>query len=110
MIGTERVAPLVASGVENLAVAEVPWVRLLQARDDALGAPESAPFDRILVSAMAPRLPRELIAQLTPGGVMVTPARGRMLRIVRGQPPLAGPDDAVVTDHGGYRFVPLMVP
>lgn len=109
VIGTERLAPLVEAGLANLAAAEVPSVRLLPARDDALGAPESAPFDRILVSAMAPRLPRPLIAQLAPGGVLVTPARGRMLRIVRGEPPLDGPDDAVVTDHGGYRFVPLIV-
>jgi protein-L-isoaspartate(D-aspartate) O-methyltransferase len=35
--------------------------------------PDAPPFDRILVTAAAPDLPRPLLAQLTDGGVMVVP-------------------------------------
>jgi len=40
---------------------------------DLLGCPDSAPFDRILVSAAAPEVPPELFAQLAEGGVMIMP-------------------------------------
>ncbi|MDN4477766.1 protein-L-isoaspartate carboxylmethyltransferase [Demequina sp. SYSU T00039] len=109
-IGTERIHRLVEAGNANLVAADVPWARLVEADEHALGAPEEAPFDRILVSAMAGRMPRTLVAQLAPGGVMVAPVRMRMMRVVRGLPPHDDPDDAVVTEHGGYRFVPLIEP
>lgn len=69
-----------------------------------LGLPELAPFDRILVSAEARgELPGTLIAQLAPGGVMVIPVRGVMLRVS------VEPDGSVTTTrHGWYSFVPLV--
>ena len=42
--------------------------------DGALGWPEHAPFDRILVTAAPGLLPAALIQQLRPGGRMVVPA------------------------------------
>lgn len=80
------------AGAATLRVAD-PEVR---------GAPDSAPFDRILVSAMARRLPEDLLAQLAPGGVMVVPVDDVMRRV-------EVDDDGAVreTRHGGYRFVPL---
>lgn len=78
-----------------------PWVHVHHAEPGVLGLPEFAPFARILVSAMADELPGELVDQLAPGGVMVAPWAGVMHRIRR-------TDDGIeVTDHGGYRFVPL---
>ena len=109
-LGTERISRLVQAGTSNLESAAVQRARLVEASGDQLGAPAEAPFDRILVSAMANALPRELIAQLSPGGIMVAPVRGRMLRIVRGAAPLDSPDDAAITEHGAYRFVPLILP
>lgn len=41
--------------------------------DGALGWAEEAPFHRILVTAAAPEVPAELLAQLAPGGRMVIP-------------------------------------
>ncbi len=41
--------------------------------DGTLGWPEEAPFDRIVVTAMAPELPPALFAQLREGGRMVVP-------------------------------------
>lgn len=37
------------------------------------GLPTFAPFDRVLITAAAPELPRKLIQQLKPGGMMVVP-------------------------------------
>jgi len=41
--------------------------------DGYLGWPSHAPFDAIIVTAAAPRIPTALIAQLRPGGRMVIP-------------------------------------
>ncbi len=41
--------------------------------DGGEGWPEQAPFDRILVTAAAPREPKNLLAQLKPSGVLVAP-------------------------------------
>jgi protein-L-isoaspartate(D-aspartate) O-methyltransferase len=41
--------------------------------DGYKGWPEKAPFDAIVVTAAAPRVPEALLAQLKPGGRMVIP-------------------------------------
>jgi protein-L-isoaspartate(D-aspartate) O-methyltransferase len=41
--------------------------------DGYFGWPEAAPFDAILVTAAAPRVPKPLLDQLKPGGRMVIP-------------------------------------
>ena len=41
--------------------------------DGSKGLPDKAPFDRILVSAAAPFIPKPLVEQLAPGGRMVIP-------------------------------------
>ena len=41
--------------------------------DGGLGLPEKAPFDAIIVTAAAPKIPDPLIKQLKPGGRMVIP-------------------------------------
>lgn len=102
VLGLELTAPLVTMGASNLAAIGRPWARIAQADPDHLGAPSAAPFDRILVSAMADSIPRGLLAQLAPDGVMVIPVAGRMVRVRRvegGEPE--------VERFGAYRFVPL---
>ena len=41
--------------------------------DGALGAPEHAPFDRIIVTAAAADVPKTLVEQLVDGGILVVP-------------------------------------
>lgn len=41
--------------------------------DGAEGWPEQAPFDRIIVTAAASAVPRKLVDQLKPGGLMIVP-------------------------------------
>ena len=100
VIGVERVPELTRRARD--AVAHVSHVEIRQADPDVLGAPDSAPFARILVSAEAMTLPLELVDQLAPDGVMVIPVDGQMLRVRRAA------DGVRVSEHGLYRFVPLI--
>jgi protein-L-isoaspartate(D-aspartate) O-methyltransferase len=74
--------------------------------DGSRGLPDRAPFDAIVVSAAAPRIPHALFEQLREGGRMVVPvgpAHAQDLQLVRkqdGQP--------VLTKLEGCRFVPLI--
>jgi protein-L-isoaspartate(D-aspartate) O-methyltransferase len=45
----------------------------VRAGDGYAGWPEQAPFDRIIVTAAPEELPRPLIDQLAPGGLLVAP-------------------------------------
>jgi protein-L-isoaspartate(D-aspartate) O-methyltransferase len=74
--------------------------------DGSQGLPEYAPFDAIIVSAAAPRIPPALFEQLREGGrlvVPVGPAYAQELQLVFKQN-----DRAVVTTLEGCRFVPLI--
>lgn len=41
--------------------------------DGTLGWPEQAPFDRIIVTAVGPKVPQSLLNQLAVGGTLITP-------------------------------------
>jgi protein-L-isoaspartate(D-aspartate) O-methyltransferase len=101
VLGLELEPDLVEFGRANLARGDWPWARIEQAAPGVLGHPEGAPYDRILVSAEAGRLPTELVAQLGEEGRMVVPVAGEMALVEQ----VAGA--ARVTRHGHYRFVPL---
>ena len=105
VLGLERVPDLVLTGGANVAAARMPWARVRASIAGVLGAPDEAPFDRVLVSAMATALPEPLVAQLDVSGILVVPVAGRMLRVERDP---SAPDGRWVTGHGHYRFVPLI--
>ncbi|MGM0584906.1 MAG: protein-L-isoaspartate(D-aspartate) O-methyltransferase [Pseudomonadota bacterium] len=75
--------------------------------DGALGLPEQAPFDRIMLTAAAEDAPTILLSQLREGGVMVLPV-GRsdeiqtLLRVEK------RPDGPHYTELSTVRFVPLL--
>jgi len=74
--------------------------------DGALGWPERAPFDGILVTAAAPRIPTALREQLAPGGRLVIPIGDTVdqeLVVLRRTG--TGFEERRV---GGVRFVPLI--
>jgi len=75
--------------------------------DGTKGWPEQAPFDRILVTAAAPDLPRKLLDNLAPDGILVAPVgeERRDQQLLR----LRRKDGETVTEElGGVRFVPLV--
>ncbi len=104
VIATELEPELVTFGRENLAKYDFPWASIRQADPGTLGAPEDAPFDRILVSAEASSLPEPLVDQLAVGGTMMIPVGARMTRVEKEG---SGADDVSITTHGLYSFVPL---
>jgi protein-L-isoaspartate(D-aspartate) O-methyltransferase len=73
---------------------------------ETLGWPQDAPYNAILVTAGAPQVPPDLLAQLTIGGRMVIPVGPRYLqqlyRVIRKR------RRTTVEDLGGCRFVSLI--
>jgi protein-L-isoaspartate(D-aspartate) O-methyltransferase len=103
VLGVERDSRLTEWGAANLERTGMGWARIVQATPGVLGQPRENGWDRILVSASAPALPRTLVEQIGYGGRMVIPIRTSLLLIER------LPDGRTrATDHGGYRFVPLI--
>ncbi|MCK6211221.1 protein-L-isoaspartate O-methyltransferase [Georgenia sp. EYE_87] len=101
VVGVELEPELVSMGRRHLLGAEVQGARIEQAEPGRLGRPQDAPFDRILVSAEARRLPQALVDQLADGGRMVVPVRGRLLVVDRR-------GEGVSTRKAGwFSFVPL---
>lgn len=104
VVGVELVPELVVMGRQSLAAYPLPWTRIEQADGRVLGVPDRGPYDRVLVSAEATRVPGELLAQLREGGLMVVPVRGRMTVVRRTA------DQPEVRQAGWYSFVPLIEP
>ena len=72
----ERLGPLVSMARGHLATLGIGNVELREG-DGTLGWPEHAPFDRILLSAAGPLVPRNLLlSQLADGGIAVLPYGG----------------------------------
>ena len=65
VFGVELEPDLAAWGAENLGRQDAAWASIRPADPDVLGIPSEAPFDRVLVSATARKLPDELVGQLT---------------------------------------------
>jgi len=99
--GVELIHRLVTTANRRLGAQGVSNASVLPAVEGVLGLPDDAPFDRILVSAMAGSLPPSLVDQMAVGGRMVIPVDGRMLRVDRRA------DGVEQHAEGRYRFVPL---
>jgi protein-L-isoaspartate(D-aspartate) O-methyltransferase len=76
--------------------------------DGYAGWPEKAPFDGIVVTAAAPRVPQALVDQLKPGGRMVIPVGGagdiQYLKLLTRRPDGGVEEKRVLP----VRFVPLV--
>jgi protein-L-isoaspartate(D-aspartate) O-methyltransferase len=105
VVSIERWPPLLEQArarLDGLGVANVE----LRLGDGSLGAPDKAPFDRILVTAAAPDRPAALLAQLADGGVLIAPVgRGEVQELVRYE---RTPDGVMETSLHQVRFVPLL--
>ena len=105
VLSVERIPPLAKRSGELLASLGYKNVEVRLA-GKALGCPEEAPFDAIIVTAAAPSLPRSLMQQLADGGRMVIPAGSQqeqnLIKVVRSG------NKYTISNLGPCRFVPLM--
>lgn len=71
------------------------------------GLPTFAPFDKVLVTAAAPRIPEKLLQQLKVGGKMVIPVGGddvqQMMRIIK-----TGDHEYEEEIYDNFSFVPML--
>jgi len=75
--------------------------------DGSMGLPEAAPFDAIIVSAAAPRIPQSLVDQLAVGGRLLIPigdAEQQVLQLIQRN----ADGTTSVRALEGCRFVPLI--
>ena len=104
----ERIA-LLATGARRVLDALNDYNVAIRVGDGTYGWREESPFDAIMVTAGAPRIPRLLIEQLTVGGRLVVPVGSRnsqaLLKLTRMS---EDPEDLKQEDLGGCRFVDLI--
>ena len=75
--------------------------------DGTMGWPDNAPFDKIIVTAAAPKLPEILLEQLKPGGIAIIPIGSmkiqKMVLIKK-----SVDNKLSQKELGDFRFVPLI--
>lgn len=76
-------------------------------RDGYEGLPEHAPFDKILITAAAPEVPDELVAQLKMPGIMVLPLGVPPTQIMLRLSKLEN-GEILEEDFGNFSFVPML--
>lgn len=105
VVSVERVASLARWAKRTLKELGYKNVEVHKAMR-TLGWPAKAPYDAIMVTAAAPKIPQELLSQLALGGRLVIPVGSRweqsLLKVVKKE---KGPD---VTSLTLCRFVPLI--
>jgi protein-L-isoaspartate(D-aspartate) O-methyltransferase len=106
VLGIERIPELAASARERLATLGYGDAVEIRVGDGSVGAPDGAPWARILVAAAAPRVPDALTDQLADGGRLVIPVGARweqdLVLVEREAGRLR------TTNHGACVFVPLI--
>jgi len=104
----EIVLDLVKAARSNLEKAGYSDRVTLVQGDGSLGYPARAPYDRIVVTAAAPKIPQPLLGQLVPGGILVIPVGGRLFpqELVRVRKDEKGRIERA--SMGGVAFVPLI--
>src|SRR2546421_2798469 len=98
----QQLAFLAAKHLMQLGITNVS----LYVGDGSLGWPDVAPYDRVLVTAAAPEVPKQLVDQLVTWGMLVIPVGSHTrqdLLVVHRAP--WGPE---IRSLGGCVFVPLV--
>ena len=101
VVSVERIPELADAARRNLAATGHDTVEVLVG-DGSLGVPEQAPFSAIAVAASADELPHALVDQLAPGGRLVLPLGGTLVRVT------GEPGRPRVEPLAPVRFVPLV--
>ena len=104
----ERVSALVDLAKSNLKAAGYRDKVEVVYADGTKGYEPESPYDRILVTAGAPRIPHPLVDQLAEGGMIGIPVGGNQCfqEFITG---IKRPNGRLeTTSHGGCAFVPLI--
>ncbi|RLF35950.1 MAG: protein-L-isoaspartate O-methyltransferase [Thermoplasmata archaeon] len=104
VITTEIIPELVDFAKANLRKAKIKNVEVLHV-DGSLGYKKEAPYDRIIMTAASPSVPKQLITQLKEQGIFVGPVgtyHQQMLKIRR-----LGKRKTKIDNLGDFVFVPL---
>ncbi len=105
VVSIERIPGLATRARQTLAELGIDNV-LVVTGDGSLGWRPNAPYEAVLVAAVAPAVPQPLLDQLQPGGRLVAAiAHGTQQRLVRLTRTAAGADRE---DLGPAQFVPLI--
>ena len=103
----ERIAELAAFAQDNIEKVGYGDRITVIHQDGTLGYPEEAPYDRILVAAAGPEVPKPLVEQLENGGILLVPVgRAQFYQtLVR----IRKKDGKTHEENlGGVAFVPLI--
>jgi protein-L-isoaspartate(D-aspartate) O-methyltransferase len=101
--GLERVDELVEIGQKNLAQFNFGTHCRIEKAGEKLGI-EGKKFDKILVSASAQDIPKELFKQLKIGGILVIPVQNSIFKFEK-----ISEDEIKTQEYPGFVFVPLIV-
>ncbi|HBH06049.1 MAG TPA: protein-L-isoaspartate O-methyltransferase [Flavobacteriales bacterium] len=74
--------------------------------DGYKGLPQFSPFDKVIITAGAPEIPKELVNQLKDGGILVAPIGKEeqiMVKLIKRQN-----EDHEISYHGSCSFVPML--
>ncbi len=106
VLGVEREGSFLPEVQKRLAALGLANVHLKEG-DGTLGWAEESPFDAVLVTAAAPRIPPTLLTQLKVGGVMVIPVGPKegqkLVRVVK-----RSESHILEKELYGVKFVPLI--
>jgi protein-L-isoaspartate(D-aspartate) O-methyltransferase len=98
--GVEIIPELIEYAKERLR--EINNVKILPADRKKPGLPDKAPFDRILVSAAAGKLPEDLLIQLNDPGILVCPVSNYIIKIKKSDGRI------LCEEYPGFSFVKLL--
>jgi protein-L-isoaspartate(D-aspartate) O-methyltransferase len=101
----EIVKELAEFAKQNLRKTKVRNVQVF-VKDGSEGLREKAPFDKIIVTAACPTVPKPLVEQLKVGGIMVIPVGNMYLQEMNVIKKLKGKTDK--RSIGSFMFVPLV--
>lgn len=103
----EMIPELISFAENNLKKAKYSSRVTVILKDGSMGYLDKAPYDRILVTASAPKIPKALTEQLKVGGILVIPVGDlyffqRLLKVRKNS------EESTSTENlGGVAFVPL---
>ena len=103
----ERIAALADFGRSNLKQTGYGRVRVVVS-DGSCGYKKGAPWDRILVTACAPDIPKPLVEQLKVGGKLAVPVGKHYMFQTLFIVEKRGEGEISVWERGGCSFVPLV--